>query len=96
MEELKFEEAMSRLEEIVRKLENGSLALDESLRLFEEGIGLIQHCSRKLDEAEKKVEILIKNKDGQREIRPFTPEDLGEKENKISEDLIRDNQESLF
>lgn len=96
MGELKFEEAMSRLEEIVRKLEDGNLVLDESLRLFEEGIGLIQHCSHKLDEAEKKVEILIKNKEGQREIQPFSPEDLVEKENKISEDLIRDNQESLF
>jgi exodeoxyribonuclease VII small subunit len=76
MEEPKFEVALSRLEEVVKKLENGNLPLDESLRLFEEGIGLIQYCSRKLDEAEKKVEILIKNNEGKKEIRPFTPEEF--------------------
>ena len=48
---LNFEQAMTRLEEIVRALENGSATLDESLKLYEEGIGLVRTCSAKLDEA---------------------------------------------
>ena len=60
MAEKKFEEALTRLEEIVRKLECGDLSLDESLKAFEEGIRLSGFCSRKLDEAERKVEVLTK------------------------------------
>lgn len=60
-----FEEAFSRLEEIVRLLEKGDLPLDESLRLFEEGIQLARLCSAKLDEAEGRVEVLVKLKEGE-------------------------------
>ena len=55
---LNFEQAMTRLEEIVRALENGSATLDESLKLYEEGIGLVRTCSAKLDEAEAKIKLL--------------------------------------
>lgn len=55
-----FEIALKRLEEIVQKLESGDLSLDESLRLFEEGIELSRLCTKKLSEAEAKVEKLIK------------------------------------
>ena len=55
-----FEDALKRLEEIVRKLEEGELSLDESLKLFEEGIEISRFCTKKLSEAEKKVEKLIK------------------------------------
>ncbi len=71
MAELKFEEALARLEEIVGQLEKGDLPLEESLRLFEEGVGLSKTCIKKLDEAEKKIEILIKNREGGLEKRPF-------------------------
>lgn len=57
--EREFEEAMSRLEEIVQRLENGDLTLDGSLNLFEEGIGLARYCSEKLDAAESRLEILL-------------------------------------
>ncbi|MGB2697777.1 MAG: exodeoxyribonuclease VII small subunit [Candidatus Zixiibacteriota bacterium] len=55
-----FEDSLKRLEEIVQKLEEGELSLDESLKLFEEGIEISRACTRKLSEAEKKVERLIK------------------------------------
>jgi exodeoxyribonuclease VII small subunit len=55
-----FEEALKRLEEIVQKLEGGELSLEESLKLFEEGIEISRTCTKKLSEAEKKVEKLVK------------------------------------
>jgi len=60
----KFETALKKLEDVVKKLEGGDLSLDDSLKAFEEGVKLAGFCSRKLDEAEKRVEILIKQKDG--------------------------------
>jgi len=56
----KFEEALGRLEEIVRRMETGDMGLEESLKAFEEGIKLARVCSRKLDEAERRVDILLK------------------------------------
>lgn len=60
----KFETALKRLEDVVRKLEGGELSLDESLKAFEEGVKLAGFCSRKLNEAEKRVELLLRQKDG--------------------------------
>ena len=74
MAEEKFEKALSRLEGIVSKLEGGDLDLEESLKLFEEGIHLCRFCSQKLDEAEKKVEILLKDREGVLKSHPFGPE----------------------
>src|SRR5579884_2487218 len=68
---LKFEEALSRLEEAVKSLEKGDLPLEESLKVFEEGIRLSKNCLKMLDEAEKKVEILVQDKDGKRRARSF-------------------------
>ncbi len=71
VEEVKFEEAFARLEVIVRRLEAGDLSLDDSLRLFEEGIALSRVCSRRLDEAEAKIELLLQNKEGGVTAVPF-------------------------
>ena len=60
-----FETALKRLEEIVKKLENGELSLDSALQLFEEGIKLSRFCHTKLEEAERRVEILVKSSSGQ-------------------------------
>ena len=60
---MSFEEALGRLEEIVRHLEKGDLPLNDSLRLYEEGTGLIASCSKMLDEAEQKVVKLRKGPD---------------------------------
>lgn len=59
-----FEEAMARLEEIVRALDGGSAGLDDSLGLFEEGIALVKLCNAKLEGAEQKVKLLAKGEDG--------------------------------
>ncbi len=69
----KFEEALSKLEEIVSKLEKGDIPLEESLKLFEEGIRLSRSCNQKLDEAEKRVEILLKDREGIFKPQPFDP-----------------------
>jgi len=62
---------LKRLEAIVRKLEDGDLPLEESLKYFEEGVKLSRFCAHKLDEAERKVEILMKEKDGKLKAKPF-------------------------
>ena len=66
-----FETALSRLEEIVRAMESGSAALDSSLALFEEGIGLVKFCTKALDTAEQKVKILQKDENGEMTEAPF-------------------------
>jgi len=58
-ENLSFEAALERLEGIVRKLETGELPLDDSLQAFEEGVRLSTYCHRRLDEVEKKVQLLL-------------------------------------
>ena len=62
--EMTFETALARLEEIVRAMESGNAMLDESLALFEEGVGLVKYCTTALDTAEQRVKILQKGEDG--------------------------------
>ncbi|NIO16009.1 MAG: exodeoxyribonuclease VII small subunit [Deltaproteobacteria bacterium] len=71
---LSFEDAMKKLEGIVRKLEEGNDSLEKSLDLFEEGVKLTRYCNEKLDEAEKKLEVLMKR--GEKVVR----EDIDEEE----------------
>ena len=75
MEIKDFEQALKRLENIVSTLEAGDLPLEEALKLFEEGMTLSQSCGKQLDEAERKVEILLKKSDGSFSEQPFEPED---------------------
>jgi exodeoxyribonuclease VII small subunit len=75
MEEIKFEKALKRLEEIVEKLEEGDLDLDQSLKLFEEGVKLSKVCNKRLNEAQKKIEILTKE-NGELKTEPFGEEEL--------------------
>lgn len=62
--EKSFEEAMSELEQIVAKLEKGDVSLEESITNFQHGIELSKYCASKLDDAEKKISILIQDEDG--------------------------------
>ncbi len=62
--EMKFETALAKLEEIVDMLESGDIGLDESLKHYEDGMKLLKYCTAKLDEVEKKIEILVKDKSG--------------------------------
>jgi exodeoxyribonuclease VII small subunit len=70
--ELKFEEAMERMEEIVRELEDGQLELDASLERFEEGVRLYRQCLKKLEEIEGRVSVILSDEDGQ--IRSLEPD----------------------
>ena len=69
-----FEESLKKLESIVDKLEKGDLSLEESLKLFEEGVGLSATCKKELEEAEVKVQMLIKQRDGSLKTEPFPTE----------------------
>lgn len=73
MPQLTFEKALKRLEEIVEELENSNLDIDKSLKIFEEGVKLSRFCTKKLDEAEKKIELLIKNEKGEFTAELFPP-----------------------
>jgi exodeoxyribonuclease VII small subunit len=70
-----FEAALQRLEEIIRRMEGGEMSLDEMVAAFEEGQRLIQFCTRKLNEVERRIELLVKGADGGIEAVPFTPGD---------------------
>ena len=63
-DKLNFEEAMKELENIVVQLEKGELNLDDSMKKFEEGIDISKKCSKYLENAEKKISILVKQEDG--------------------------------
>jgi len=65
-----FEEAIRSLEKVVRTLELGEVPLEQALELFQEGIGLVKVCSNKLDEAEKKIQLLMEGPEGQLKLRP--------------------------
>jgi len=74
MAEKKFEAALARLEELVKELEQGDLPLEQSLKLFEEGIKLSRICNRRLEDAERRVEILLKDETGNVVAQPFDEE----------------------
>ncbi|HXE74386.1 MAG TPA: exodeoxyribonuclease VII small subunit [Candidatus Xenobia bacterium] len=77
-----FETSLHRLEQIVKKLEAGDLPLDDAMKLFEEGIQISQQCQKQLEEAENKVEILLKKADGKVVARKFElPGDESAEEN---------------
>ena len=69
-----FEEAISALEKITKSLENGSASLEQSLGFYEEGIKLIKHCNKLLDDAERRVKILGRSNDGKVEETDFSVE----------------------
>lgn len=62
--ELNFEEAIKRLEEIAEDMDNNELSLEQSMKLFQEGVKLSELCNKKLDEAERKINTIIKNASG--------------------------------
>ena len=76
--EMKFEECLQRLEQIVDELEKGDIPLDKALALFEEGVKLSNSCREQLDTAEGKVEVLLKQ-NGKMQVEPFTGEKSGKR-----------------
>lgn len=97
MSKMSFEKALSELEETVEKLEKGDLSLDESLGLFEKGVGLAKFLRGELDKAEKKIEILLQDEGGEKKTEPFQldeeePESLPDE----GEDSDTDENNRLF
>ncbi len=78
MAEIKFEESLKKLEKIVEDLEKGDLSLDEALKKYQEGIELARLCSQRLENAKKKIDVLVKNKKGEFELRPLDEAKVGE------------------
>ena len=72
-----FEEALKRLEAIVRSLEDGDRPLEESLRLFEEGVTLTRQCAARLEEAQRRIDVLTRGEQGDLKLRPFEDEGQG-------------------
>lgn len=91
-----FEQALQRLDAIVREMEAGSLSLDTMIQRFEEGQALIGVCNRKLNEVERKIEMLVK-KDGDTKAVPFEDEaeDVDEDSGKNGEEEKKDGGESV-
>ncbi len=79
MAEKKFEKALEELEEIVKRMEEGNMSLEESLKAFEGGIKLSRFCTDKLDEAERKVNTLLREENALN-IRPFEEKNGGNPE----------------
>jgi exodeoxyribonuclease VII small subunit len=75
LEKKKFEDALEELENVVEQLESGDLSLDNSLATFEKGVRLVKFCNQKLIEVEKKIELLVKERDGKLQLTPL--DDLG-------------------
>lgn len=70
-----FERSLARLEEVVKRLENANLSLDDAMKLFEEGVELSRDCQKQLEEAEGRVEILLKKAGGKVVAEPFASEE---------------------
>ncbi|MDD5225778.1 MAG: exodeoxyribonuclease VII small subunit [Candidatus Omnitrophica bacterium] len=85
-EKFQFEKALEDLEKIVEAMESGELTLDQALKKYEEGVGLVRACQSKLTETEKKIEILTKGLDGSLKKEAFDPEKPVAKGKKKKED----------
>ena len=84
MKEMKFEDAIAKLEKLVEELEGEEVSLEDSLKKFEEGINLVRFCTKKLEEVGKRVEILVKDKEGKIKKKPFSPDPPAEEGEKGS------------
>ncbi len=73
--EISFEEALERLNEIVKALEHSDAPLDDSLKLFEEGVALVKQCNDQIDQAETKIKQLVRSSDGTLEEQDFVATD---------------------
>lgn len=86
-----FESSLQDLEKIVRKLEDGEMSLEESLKLFEDGVRLSRECQERLNQAERRIEILLADEDGNPVLQQIGAEDLrGESDPKVRRRIVFD------
>jgi exodeoxyribonuclease VII small subunit len=88
-----FESSLAALEKIVRELERGDLPLEESLKLFEQGVRLSRECQERLNQAERRIELLLRDTEGRPVLAPF---DEDEEELRPGKDVEADEDESVF
>ena len=88
-----FEASLTALEKVVRELERGDLPLEESLKLFEQGVKLSRECQERLNQAERRVEVLLRDTEGRPVLSAF---DNDEKVLRLSEESEAEEDESVF
>ena len=90
-----FESSLKELERIVRRLEDGDSSLEESLKLFEEGVKLARECQERLNQAERRIEVLLKDEAGNPQLEIVRAEDLHEAEHepKIKKRIVFDDDD---
>lgn len=89
-----FETSLKKLEKIVSQLEDGDLPLEESLKLFEDGVKLSRECRERLEHAERRIEVLLKDSDGNPTLQAIEPEELGEATPKVKRRIVFDDNDS--
>jgi len=87
-----FEASLSNLEKIVRRLEEGDLPLEESLKLFEDGVRLSRECQERLNQAERRIEVLLKDEDGNPSLNVIGQEDIKDSSPKIKRRIRFENE----
>ncbi len=95
---LTFETSLQELERIVRRLEEGDSSLEDSLKLFEDGVRLSRECQERLNQAERRIEVLLKDENGNPTLQTIGKDDLREdREAKIKRRIVfEDDEESPF
>ncbi|MBU9888476.1 MAG: exodeoxyribonuclease VII small subunit [Candidatus Omnitrophica bacterium] len=83
-EKLDFEKSLQELERVVEALESGALTLDQALKRYEEGVALVRACQTKLNETEKKIEVLTRDLDGSLKREPFDGDTVKARKKKLS------------
>ncbi len=92
-----FESSLNELEKIVNQLEDGDLALEKSLKLFEDGVKLSRECRERLLNAERRIEILMKDADGNLSLQEVEPDTLrGEPKNQMGKRIVFDDNDEPF
>lgn len=89
-----FETSLGELERVVRKLEDGEMSLEESLKLFEDGVKLSRECQERLNQAERRIEVLLKDSDGTLSLQNLVPDQMREEHQpKIKKRIVFDNDD---
>lgn len=89
-----FESSLQELEKVVRGLEEGDLSLEDSLKLFEDGVKLSRECQERLNQAERRIEVLLKDEDGNPALQAIEADDLrAEKQPKIKKRIVFDDDD---
>ena len=88
-----FESSLGDLEKIVTQLEEGDLSLEDSLKLFEDGVKLSRECQERLDQAERRIEVLLKDKNGNPTLQAIEKDDLTEAKPKVRKRIVFDNDD---